>query len=392
MDTHSLYIHIPFCRERCTYCAFNTYTDRSALIEDYVTALEHEMTFLSTFKDDIPVHTIYFGGGTPSLLLPAQIERILQAAYRLFTVSREVEISLEANPGTVDRTYLAALVQLGVTRFSLGVQSAQSDELRMFGRLHDWADVERGVRDAREAGVTNLSLDLIYGVPDQTLAMWRDTLERVLDLAPDHLSLYALGLESGTEMTRQVKYGELPLPNPDRAADMYDLATELLSAEGFVQYEISNWGKPGTFCQHNLQYWRNLPYLAIGAGAHGYVNRTRTVNAMRPEDYIQRLNEASMDTLDFPQTPATIKAEPIDDETDQFETIFMGLRLLEEGLSLDTFAKRYGFRAEAKYGDQVQWLKEKDLIFQQDDRLFLRPNARLISNLVFEQFVGEPAG
>lgn len=390
MTIHSLYIHIPFCRERCTYCAFNTYTDRSALIDDYVGALESEMTFLATLRDKVPVHTIYYGGGTPSLLSPVQIERILKATHRSFRVADNVEISLEANPGTVSQEYFAALVQLGVNRFSLGVQSAQHSELTMFGRLHDWADVERGVSDARHAGVTNLSLDLIYGVPNQTLAMWRDSLQQVLDLGPDHLSLYALGLEAGTEMTRQVKYGELPSPNPDLAADMYDLASEHLAAQGFIQYEISNWGY--TFCQHNLQYWRNLPYLGIGAGAHGYANRTRTVNAMRPEDYIQRLSEPLRDNLPFPQTPATIKAEPIDDETDQIETIFMGLRLLDEGLSLTAFDERYGFRVEEKFSDRIAWLKDKNLITQESDRLFLTPNARLISNLVFEQFVGEPAG
>ncbi|MCI0709686.1 MAG: radical SAM family heme chaperone HemW [Chloroflexi bacterium] len=390
--THSLYIHIPFCRERCTYCAFNTYTDRSPLIDGYVGALENEMTFLATLSDKVPVHTVYFGGGTPSLLSPVQIERILQAARRSFSVTDDVEISLEVNPGTVDKEYFTALVQLGANRFSLGVQSAQADELMMFGRLHDWVDVERGVSDARQAGVTNLSLDLIYGVPNQTLDIWQDSLQRVLDLGPDHLSLYALGLESGTEMTRQVKYGELPSPDPDLAADMYELASECLAAQGFIQYEISNWGKPGTFCQHNLQYWRNLPYLGIGAGAHGYANRTRIVNAMRPEDYMQRLTEPPNMTLYFPQTPATIKAEPINDETDQFESIFMGLRLINEGLSLATFEERYGFRLEDKYGEQVKWLKDKNLIIQKEDRLFLTPHARLISNLVFEQFVGEPAG
>lgn len=391
MINHAVYIHVPFCRERCTYCAFNTYVDRNALIGDYVAALEAEMTFIAGLTDKLRVGTIYLGGGTPSLLQPNQIERILQRAQAVFDLVEDIEITMEANPGTVDRAYFEAVQAAGVNRLSLGAQSAHQHELSLFGRLHGWPEVEQAVRDARLAGVDNLSLDLIYGVPNQTLTMWETSLESALQLGPDHLSLYSLGLEAGTEMTRQVRYGELPTPDSDLAADMYDLATERLRQAGLIQYEISNWGKPGKFCRHNIQYWRNLPYLGLGAGAHGYASQTRTVNAMRPEDYIQRLTHPPAANIVFPSTPATIKAEAVDTETDQFETIFMGLRLLQEGLSLPAFAQRYGFRLETRFAEKLDWLLKHGLLRLQGDQLLLTKRARLISNSVFQHFMGEPA-
>lgn len=380
----ALYIHIPFCRERCTYCAFNTFTDRAHLMEDYVKAICQEIGYLSPKS---LVHTIYFGGGTPSLLSVAQIVTILDAIYQHVDVLDTVEISLEANPGTVDAVYLRGLVDLGLSRLSLGAQSAQTSELNLFGRWHNWSDVKQAVNDARRAGIDNLSLDLIYGNPHQSLAMWQNSVQEVLTLTPNHLSLYALGLEPGTPLTKQVKYGELPEPDGDLAADMYEFATEKLDQAGFVQYEISNWGQAGKFCEHNLQYWRNLPYLGIGAGAHGYANLTRTVNAMRPENYIERLQNPRQDIYDFPRTPATISAEEIDPATDQFETIFMGLRLLQEGLDLDAFAKRYNLRLEDKFSETIEFLSQNDMLRLTDTHLFLTKRARLLSNQVFTRFM-----
>ena len=380
----ALYIHIPFCRERCTYCAFNTFTDRTHLMDDYVTAICREIVYIA---QTTPVHTIYFGGGTPSLLTLEQVSAILEAVHRHFKVLDTVEISFEANPGTVDLGYLQGLVSLGLSRLSLGAQSAQASELNLFGRWHDWSDVQQAVRDARQAGIANLSLDLIYGNPHQSLAMWQDSLAAALTLEPNHLSLYSLGLEAGTPLTKQVKYGELPAPDGDLAADMYEYATEQLDQRGFIQYEISNWGQVGRFCEHNLQYWRNLPYLGIGAGAHGYANLTRTVNAMRPEDYIQRLHNPTEAEYIFPRTPATIQADNLDAQTDQFETIFMGLRLLNEGLALTSFAERYGVRVEEKYEPTIKWLIEQDMLRIDETHLFLTERARLLSNQVFTRFI-----
>lgn len=383
----ALYIHIPFCRERCTYCAFNTFTDRAHLMDAYVSAICQETAYVT---QSTPVHTVYFGGGTPSLLTIQQLSTILDAVHQYFNVLDTVEISIEANPGTVDLEYLQGLVALGITRLSLGAQSAQSSELNLFGRWHDWSDVEQAVREARQAEISNLSLDLIYGNPHQSLAMWQASLQAALELEPDHFSVYALGLESGTLLTKQVKYGELPNPDSDLAADMYDYATAELSQRGFIQYEISNWGQAGKFCEHNLQYWRNLPYLGIGAGAHGYANQTRTVNAMRPEDYIARLKNPAAQDYSFPQTPVTIQSDLIDSMTDQYETLFMGLRLLDEGLSLTAFEKRYATRLQDKFQTTIDWLIAHEMLRLTDKRLYLTQRARLLSNQVFIRF-GENA-
>jgi oxygen-independent coproporphyrinogen-3 oxidase len=383
----SIYIHIPFCRVRCTYCAFNTYTGRDDRFDAYVNAVITELALLS--RETPRVHTVYLGGGTPSLLNPRQIENIIAAIHAQFETDPDLEITVEANPGTVSSLYLRALRSIGVTRLSLGMQSAHQTELALFGRLHGLADVVSAVQDARQAGFGNVNVDLLYGSPNQTRAMWRTTLRAALDLETDHISLYALSLESGTELKRRVTYGNLPPPDSDLAADMYNDATELLEAAGFRQYEISNWALPGKACRHNLQYWRNLPYLGVGAGAHGYAGHIRTVNVMKPEHYIERLSMLPDEpsSLPFPETPATLKTDEIDRETDMAETVFMGLRLIEEGLSLTAFERRYGEPFEQRFGPQLERLISLGLLFLEGDRLKLTPRARLISNLVFEQFV-----
>lgn len=388
-ESHAIYIHIPFCRIRCTYCAFNTYTDQNHLVEDYVQALIREIRFIGHSLPDnqLKAHTIYFGGGTPSLLESQQVERIVESVHQEFAVISDAEVSLETNPGTIDFEKLRGFRLAGVTRLSIGMQSAHQSELALFGRLHQHQEVIEAVELARKAGFENINLDLIYGVPNQTQKMWDNSVKAALDLSPDHLSLYALSLEAGTEMTRQVKYHELPSPDSDLTADMYEDATALLDSAGFVQYEISNWEMAEKACEHNLQYWRNLPYLGLGAGAHGYANRMRTVNAMRPEVYIERLNTKIEAPSEFPKTPATIKAASIDRDTDMAETLFMGLRLLEEGLSLSDFEARYGERVEDRFAGEIKQLVHKGLLVMDEDRLKLTQAARLISNHVFQHFV-----
>lgn len=382
----SLYLHIPFCATRCTYCAFNTYTDRHALLDEYVRALCAEIASFGALNRSI--HTIYLGGGTPSLLRPFQLEQIISHVLINFTYSPILEITQELNPRDATEEYLHAIRKY-VSRISLGMQSVNPSELQMFSRDHAHPHVIEAMKFARAAGFDNINLDLIYGTPSQTLDMWRDSLQAALDLDPDHLSMYALSLENGTELKRRVTYGELPLPDPDLAADMYELASEMMEQAGFIQYEISNWAKPGKECLHNIQYWKNLPYLGIGAGAHGYANQTRTVNVMKPEIYIQRLKNPPAKPLPFPQTPATMTIEPIDRQTDMFETIFTGLRLLNEGLSLTAFEERYSEKLEIKFADEIRRLIRMGLLWQDGDALKLTKSARLISNRVFQEFAIE---
>ncbi|MBN2499264.1 MAG: radical SAM family heme chaperone HemW, partial [Anaerolineales bacterium] len=258
----SVYLHIPFCRHRCSYCDFNTYAGLESLMPNYVQALCNEVRqFASGSSDKQTVHTVFFGGGTPSLLPVDAFEQIFATLEDCFTILPGSEISLEANPGTVDLDYLRGLRSLGFNRISMGMQSAQPDELRFLERIHDYFDVTQAVRWARQAGFDNLSLDLIFGLPNQTLETWQENVNLALGMAPDHLSMYGLTVEHGTPLYHWVERGLVAEPDPDQAADMYEWAGDRMAGAGFEQYEISNWtganaaGEART-CRHNLQYWR----------------------------------------------------------------------------------------------------------------------------------------
>ncbi len=385
----SLYLHFPFCQQRCSYCDFNTYAGQEPLIRPYLRALEAEVRWLGqTAPARLPVHTVYFGGGTPSLAPLDGLERVLQAIAEVFDLNEAVEITLEANPGTVDLDYLRGLRSLGFNRLSFGVQSAHPEELRLLGRIHDYPTVTQSVAWARKAGFANLNLDLIYGLPGQPLARWQRTLELALGLRPEHLSLYALTLEHGTPLAAWVAQGLLPPPDDDVAATMYEWAGERLDQAGYRQYEISNWARPGYACRHNLQYWRNEPYLGLGAGAHGWVAGVRTVNVRAPGAYIQRMAHPPA-ALPFPRTPATVEARALSSQEEMEETMMMGLRLTEEGVSDERFAQRFGLPLEQAFGEPIARLTALGLLeWAPGARLRLTPKARLLGNVVFREFVG----
>ena len=427
---YSLYIHVPFCRRRCSYCDFNTYAGLEALIPDYVTALRGEIELLGAAAEErlagcLPVHTVFLGGGTPSRLPLPELERLFSAVRGAFNLQPEAEISLEANPGTVDLAYLRGLRGLGLNRLSLGMQSAHADELQLLGRIHTYAEVPQAVGWARAAGFDNLNLDVIFGLPGQTLERWQVTLERALGLGVEHLSLYALTLEEGTPLLGRVAAGQLPEPDPDLAADMYDLATEILDNAGFHQYEISNWARttgeadsevlnPSYACQHNLQYWRNRPYLGVGAGAHGYicmpapklleedgqaVGRAgalgtplsmRIANVLAPAEYIRRMVEWDGKRCDFPQTPAAAQVTPIDMPAEIAETMMMGLRLTREGVSRAAFQARFDRSLTEVFGPQIERLTRLGLLEWAgtgQDVLRLSRRGRFLGNRVFVEFI-----
>ncbi|HFC11288.1 MAG TPA: radical SAM family heme chaperone HemW, partial [Anaerolineae bacterium] len=253
-DSLSLYLHIPFCRHRCSYCDFNTYTTLGELQARYATALADEVKQVA---GDVrrKAHTLFFGGGTPSLMTVAQMAEILGALHEGFVVTDSAEISIEANPNTVTLEYLQALRGLGINRLSFGVQSAIASELSLLDRQHDFATVIRAVEMARQANFNNFNIDLIYGVPGQTLSSWQQSLDAILALDPPHVSLYCLTIETGTPMHRWLHNGIISAPDPDLAADQFELARDKMAGAGFVHYEISNWAKPNLACEHNLTYW-----------------------------------------------------------------------------------------------------------------------------------------
>jgi oxygen-independent coproporphyrinogen-3 oxidase len=311
------------------------------------------------------VHTVYFGGGTPSLLSPQQLECILSTAADCFDLTPPLEITLEANPGTLTLPHLCQMRSLGVNRLSLGMQSALPDELRLLERQHSYLEVIEAVRWARRAGFERINLDLIYGLPHQTLDDWRHDLEWALRLHPEHLSLYALTLEHGTPLSKWVERGLVAAPEADLAADMYEWAEERLAQAGFESYEISNWARRdanGTLlaCRHNLQYWRNLPYLGFGAGAHGYACNIRTANVRSPRAYIRRCLTGEAQA--FPLTPATVQSRRIRRQEEMAETMMMGLRLTQEGIPATLFEMRFGSTLEQVYGETIDELVRLGLL------------------------------
>jgi len=402
MNPYSLYLHIPFCIHRCGYCDFNTYAGLDEHIPRYVDALCAEIEFAGQSAGErLPVHTIFFGGGTPSLLPAPALERILQAMQASFDLIPGCEITLEANPGTLSPDFLRQIRLLGVNRLSIGMQSAHPHELRLLERQHNYLDVIQAVTWARQAGFDNLNLDLIFGLPEQNLETWQHSLELALGLHPEHFSLYALTLEHGTPFGHWASRGLLSEPNPDVAADMYEWSAERLDKEDYAQYEISNWAKrhggspqdSGKIqsCRHNLQYWRNLPYLGFGAGAHGYANGVRTENVLAPQAYIRRFaGSYQRSAISFPVTPATQTSQPIDQKTEIGETMMMGLRLTDEGVSAASFYQRFGQTLDEIFAAQIQRLIRLGLLEwagEQGDILRLTKRGRLLGNQVFMEFI-----
>jgi len=374
-----LYIHIPFCQAKCLYCDFNSYPGLDDLFDDYAAALTREMEQAVQAR----VATIYLGGGTPTVLPLSHLARILEAARRTFAVDAGAEISLEANPGTVDAAKLDGLLALGVNRLSLGIQSFDDRELQLLGRIHSAAQATAAFRAARQVGFRNVNLDLLYGLPRQPLAAWQASLERALDLQPDHLSLYALTVEAGTPLAGAIACGELPAPDPDLAADMYELAQEVLAAAGFVHYEISNWARGSEFrCRHNLTYWRNEPYLGFGAGAHSWLDGRRWSSTSAPAAYAAQVLRG--------ERPLAGE-ETIDRDVEIGETMMLGLRLLDEGVSFEQFHRRFGVHLERRFSGELADLARLDLIETDSQRVRLTARGRLLGNQVFLRFLPDEA-
>jgi oxygen-independent coproporphyrinogen-3 oxidase len=391
-----IYVHIPFCHHRCTYCDFNIYAGMRSLHERYARAVASEIAVRSSSvppaalrgssrDDSYRAATIYFGGGTPSLFPREHIALILDAIRGRFAVDPDAEISFEANPRPVDDGFFAELRALGVNRLSLGMQSAVERDLHLFRRGHTFDDVAQTVRIARAAGFDNLNLDLIYGIPGQSLDDWRVTLQAALSLAPEHLSAYSLQVEEGTTLKKWIAQGKLPRPDDDLAADMFDLAEEMLAEAGFAHYEISNWARatPGSNFQplvarHNLIYWRNQVYLGFGCGAHACLGGRRFANVRHPRAYVEAIEAGH---------GVEAESEWISRELEMGETMMLGLRLLLEGVAFDRFALRFGADLREVYRREIERLSRQGLIELTTDRLRLSRRGRLIGNQVFGAFL-----
>ena len=412
MTPSGLYLHIPWCPTRCIYCDFNTYVEGEAGLKSrYQAALLREIYETGAALNRPPLETIFMGGGTPTTLSPAHLVELVEAIKTNFDLPPQAEVTVEANPGTLSVDYLREIRQGGINRLSLGVQSFNNAELRFLSRLHDADAARRAVEQARTAGFDNLSLDLIFNLPQQSLAQWQSNLQAALELAPDHLSLYTLIVEPGTPLHRQVTQGLVPAPNDDLAADMYADAIDTLGAAGYAHYEISNWAKaageadwqtPRLASAHNLIYWRNQPYLGLGAGAYGTLKvqptgidplatsaplAWRWMNVKRPQSYIERVergrglglarDEQSLEAIDLPTAMA--------------EHMLLGLRLVREGVGAAGFESRFGVCLGEHYAAAIEAGLERNLAewieTPAGSRLRLTRSGRFLANQVMLHFM-----
>jgi oxygen-independent coproporphyrinogen III oxidase len=418
-DAISLYLHIPFCDHRCAYCDFNAYAGLEALIPAYVDALTAEVRFWGERLNARPVPTVFFGGGTPSLLPLPLLARVIANIRSSFAVDSDAEWTLEANPGTVDQTYFHGLRSLGINRVSLGVQSFDDGELKRLDRIHDAATALAAFDAARTAGFDNLSLDLIYGLERQSLAGWQRNVEQAIALSPEHLSLYALTIEEGTPLAHHVSKGEASEPDADLQADMYELAQDRLATSGYAQYEISNWAKPGRECRHNLVYWRDGEWLGLGAGAHSHIDDVRFAVMNSPAGYVRRVtapspnpspkgdgnlssdpNMGAAQPTQAAVSPLPLReggpgglglswlafSEPQARPMAMADAAIMSLRL-SEGLSLTQFESRFGVRFEDVYGEELAYLTGIGMIERTGDRLIIPAHRRLLANEVFARLM-----
>jgi len=382
-----LYIHVAFCRKKCYYCDFNTYAGLDHLVDRYVSALASEIRQLPTRLPgheleprSFTVGSIFLGGGTPSMLSIQQVADILDAC-KAWTVDPRAEVTIEANPDDPTVEYLRALRELGVNRVSFGVQSFDDAMLKQLGRRHDAQTARAAYQNARKAGFGNVSLDLMFALPGQTLAEWLWTLDEAIALGPDHLSVYNLTIEDGTQFGAWAAKGKLAIPDDDLAADMYEATMERLAVNGYRQYEISNWSRAlpdgETRALHNLRYWRNQPYFGVGAGAHSSYQGFRYANLRSPATYIQRV-AARESAVDF--------VEIIQRELEMAETMILGLRL-NDGVDAQGFRSRFGELPEDVYQDLLLELHGFGLVTRQDNRIQLTHRGRLVGNDVFYRFL-----
>lgn len=379
MSRAGVYIHIPFCRARCSYCDFATGQYEGALAEAYVRAVAREVEAFDAVEAGAAVETVYFGGGTPSLLSPAQVETLLDAVGRRFRVEPGAEVTMEMNPGTLTPETLRAFRAAGVNRASFGAQTFDDQELRRLGRTHTADDTRRTLRDLRAAGFDNISFDLIAGLPNQTLEAWSRNLDEALSLRPEHLSLYLLEVHEGTPLAEQIRQGRYEPPDADLAAEMYQLIADRTRDAGYEQYEISNFARRGRESRHNLKYWTGAPYFGFGCSAHSFDGRrARWSNERDARRYVAMVESTSS---------AVVERTTLDDDEASAEALFLGLRLLRRGVDLREHRARYRRDVRAEYAEDLRRFGDAGLVELEGDVLRLTPHGALLSNEVFSAFV-----
>lgn len=380
METISLYIHIPLCVKKCAYCDFASFAGRMEQRGRYVQAVCREIRAQAAFFGRRRVGTVFLGGGTPTLLTDDQVREILDTVRGRFDLAADAEITMEGNPGTLTLENLRAYRRSGVNRLSLGVQSLDDGLLRAIGRIHTSEEAAQAVRMAREAGFGNLNLDLMLGLPGQTPAQWKATLEGAIALGPDHLSCYGLILEEGTPLYASVQAGTCaPLPDEDAMEAMDALTAQLTRAAGYAQYEVSNYAKPGKACRHNIVYWECLPYLGVGLGAHSDLNGRRFYN---PADW-----EVYMKMAEGGDTARDAEGENTREDR-MFERMMMGLRQVR-GVDAARFARDFGAEIEQVWPKTCAEMRRGGLMASKRERVFLTARGMQVMNGVLVALMEE---
>ena len=372
-----LYIHIPFCVKKCEYCDFLSWNAGEEERQQYVAALLSEIESYREFAKGYRVSTIFIGGGTPSVLLPKQMEDILQKIYEIFELERRPEITVEVNPGTVDEEKLQCYKENGVNRLSMGLQSVKDEKLRLLGRIHTYQEFVESYELARKAGFDNISTDLISSVPGQTLQEWKEELETAAAQNPEHISVYQLIIEEGTPFYE--KYAEHPelLPDEETSREIYLWTGKFLKEAGYEQYEISNYAKPGKESRHNLKYWERGDYLGLGLGAASMVRNIRMSNTKDMRTYLERCDK-----------PKTMREDVqfLEEPRQMEEFMFLGLRKTR-GVSKKEFKRIFGREMDMVYEKALHKCLENGMLLEHKDRIFLSEEGTLLSNMVLSEFL-----
>ena len=370
-----LYLHIPYCLHKCGYCDFNSHPENQEESIRYVDALLKELRAYSSKKYTVP--TVFLGGGTPTTLLPSQLKQILDTVQQSFNLTPDCEITIEANPATLKLQALQEIRAAGYNRISIGVQSFDEKELKLLERVHNEEEIHSTIQQARSAKFENLSMDLMFALPSQTIEKWCSHLKQAIDKNPDHLSTYNLTIEPATAFFKLHKKGKLCLPHEDIQLEMYKTTIQTLENAGYQQYEISNFSKPGMESRHNINYWNNGEYLGVGAGASSYLNGERFKNTNLPSNYIREIGakENAIETRE--------RLEPIQA---MGETLMLGLRLLK-GISIDVFENRFEVSFQKVYGKVLEPLLNQELITFNQNRIALSRKGLFLADSVILKFI-----
>lgn len=376
-NTVGLYIHIPFCRQKCLYCDFPSWAGKEGQMQGYVDALTKEIRKRGTEYTDQQVVSVFFGGGTPTTLTIPMLEQLMQAVFENWNIAEDAEITTEANPGMLDGEMAAALKKMGFNRLSMGVQAWQNRLLKELGRIHTIEVFRENFKAVREAGFTNINTDLMFALPNQTMEDWQETVKNIVAMNPEHISAYSLIIEEGTPFYDRYEKGELKPAEEELDREMYHWAVDYLAEHGYEQYEISNFAKKGRQSRHNRIYWQAEEYLGMGLGSHSYMNGERFHNIYDLQEYIRADGDVSLLKEDI---------ERITEEDALAEFMFLGLRLTE-GVSFAGFQERFGQGMKNIYGSQIEELVKDELL--QEDEIGIRLTKRGvdISNYVFEKFL-----